>query len=197
VIRRYDVPNRTMVDVTVQEYDGDRLARRIDARKGIRSGSDWVMVSGVERRFTGDGVESAAPFDSLRLSVPETPEDFAEDEVKPEQMSYFALRRYVERIRQSGGRPERLETDLHLRISFPLINFVILLIGSSLAVKVRRGGVAVGFGLSLAITFAYWSLIRAGQVLGQNGTLPPLLGAWLGNIVFFVVGAVLLRRTPK
>lgn len=197
VIRRYDVPNETMVDVTVQEFEGDRLARRIDAKKAVHADGAWIFVGGVERSFAGAGTESAVPFDSLRLAASETPDDFAKQEVRPEQMSFPELIHYAKRVRQSGGRPERIETDLHLRIAFPLINFVILLIGASLAVIHRRGGVAVGFGFSLLIAFGYWSLIRAGQVLGQNGTLPPMLGAWLGNLVFLALGGTLLYRTPK
>jgi len=197
LIRRYDIPRRTMVDLTVQEFDGDRIRRRLDAAKASYDDGAWSLEDGIDRVFEPDGSERATPFAELRLDVPETPEDFAKDEVKPEQMSFPALKHYVERVRQSGTPVERFETDMHLRVAFPLTNLVILLIGASLAVQMRRGGVALGFGFSLAISFAYWCLIRAGQVLGHNGTLPPPLGAWLGNLVFMALGLWLLIRTPK
>ena len=197
LIRRYDVPRETMVDVVVQQFDGDRIRRRLDASKGVYRDSVWVFENGVDRSFTTDGVETARPFRTLELHLPETPEDFAKQDIKPEQMSYPDLARYVERVRQSGSRVEPFQTDLDLRLAFPLVNFVILFIGASLAVQLRRGGIALGFGFSLAIAFAYWSLIRVGQVLGHNGTLPPFAGAWLGNAVFLVLGGVMLYRSPK
>jgi lipopolysaccharide export system permease protein len=197
VIRRYDVPRQTMVDPMIQEFQGDDLIRRLDAKRGIYRSGAWVLVDGLERTFDESGRERVVPFDTLHVAFPERPEDFAKEEAKPEEMSYPHLKRYANRVRQSGSSVEKYETELNFRISFPFTNLVVMLIASSLAVQVRRGGVAIGFGLSLAIAFAYWSLLRAGQVLGNNGTLPPLAAAWLGNVVFLGFGIFLLIRTPK
>jgi lipopolysaccharide export system permease protein len=197
VIRRYDVPRESMFDPLIQEFHGDRPFRRIDAKRGLYRDGGWVLVDGWDRFFPADGLERAVPFDTLRTEFPEHPADFAKEESKPEEMSYPHLKRYAKRVRQSGSSVERYETELNFRISFPFTNLVVILIASTLAVQVRRGGVAIGFGLSLAIAFAYWCLLRAGQVLGNNGTLPPLAAAWLGNIVFLGFGVFLLVRTPK
>jgi lipopolysaccharide export system permease protein len=197
VIRRYDVPRQTMVEPMIQEFEGDRLARRIDAAEGVYEKGRWKLTQGLERTFAPDGKETAVPFDSLYVNFPERPSDFASEASHPEEMTFPELRRYTARVRQSGAAVESYETELHLRVAFPLANLVVILIASSLAVQMRRGGVALGFGFSLAIAFAYWCLIRAGQVLGDNGTLPPMAGAWLGNVVFLAFGCVLVARTPK
>jgi lipopolysaccharide export system permease protein len=197
VIRRYDVPRAVMQGPSIQEFDGDRLVRRLDAATATYRGGAWVLEKGQDRRFDADGKETAAGFDSLRLVIPETPEDFAKEQTAPEEMTFPELQRYTERVRQSGSQVQAYETDLQLRLAFPFSNVVVILIASSLAVQVRRGGVALGFGFSLAIAFAYWCLIRAGQVLGNNGTLPPLAAAWIGNVAFLGFGVFLLVRTPK
>ena len=197
VIRRYDIPRETMVEPMIQEFDGERLARRLDAARAEFHGEGWVLYEGLVREFDREGRESASPFDSMAVPFPERPEDFAREESRPEEMSFPQLRDYARRVRQSGSTVGQYETELHLRVAFSFANLVVILIASSLAVQMRRGGVALGFGLSLAIAFAYWCFIRAGQVLGNDGTLPPMLGAWLGNIVFLGVGGVLLARAPK
>jgi lipopolysaccharide export system permease protein len=197
VIRRYDVPRETMMEPSIQEFEDDRLVRRLDAAKATWRDGAWVLESGTERRFDAGGRETAAAFDTLRLVTPETPADFSKEEAAPDEMSYFELRKYTERVRESGSTVQAYLTELHLRIAFPFSNVVVILIASSLAVQMRRGGIALGFGMSLAIAFAYWCLIRAGQVLGNNGTLPPLVGAWIGNLAFFGLGTFLLVRTPK
>jgi lipopolysaccharide export system permease protein len=197
VIRRYDVPRQTMVELTIQEFSGHRLSRRLDAAKGVYADGKWVLTNGLERRFDASGKETAVAFDTLRVGFPEVPEDFAKTSVQPDEMSYPELRNYSQRVRESGSSVEKFETELHLRVAFPFANVVVILIASSLAVQVRRGGIALGFGFSLAIAFAYWCLIRAGQVLGNNGTLPPLVAAWLGNFAFLGFGVFLLIRTPK
>lgn len=197
VIRRYDVPRQTMVGLMIQEFAGHRLDRSVVAAKGVYVDGRWVLTDGLERRFDASGTETAVPFDTLRVTLPEIPEDFAKSNIKPEEMSYPELRSYSQRVRESGSSVEKYETELNLRVAFPFANVVVILIASSLAAQIRRGGIALGFGFSLAIAFSYWCLIRAGQVLGNNGTLPPLVAAWLGNFVFLGFGAFLLIRTPK
>ncbi len=196
LIRRYDIPRQSMIDPTLQEFEGERLKRRVDARKAVFSETGWAFTDGVERRFGGDR-EEAIPFDSLFVELPEVPADFAREEVRPDEMSYPELARYTERVRQSGSSAEVYETDLRLRTAFPFATMVVILIASALAVQIRRGGIAIGFGFTLLITFVYWCGIRAGQVLGHSGTLPPLVAAWIVNIIFLVFGVVLLVRSPK
>ena len=197
VIRRYDVPRKTMVSPLIQEFQEDRLTRRLDAAKGIYTDDGWILIDGLERSFDVNGIERAVPFDTLGVDFPETPSDFAKEDIKPEEMSYPELQNYANRVRESGSSVEIYETELHLRMAFPFANLVVILIASSFAVQIRKGGIALGFGFSLAIAFVYWCLIRAGQVLGNNGTLPPVAAAWLGNAVFLAVGIYLLIRTPK
>jgi lipopolysaccharide export system permease protein len=197
VIRRYDIARETMVEPMIQEFQGERLARRIDAAQAIYEHGKWKLTSGLERTFDVDGHETVVPFDSMTVAFPERPADFAREETHPEEMTFPELRRYTARVRQSGAEVAEYETELWLRVAFPLANAIVILIASSLAVQMRRGGVALGFGFSLAIAFAYWCMVRAGQVLGNNGTLPPIAGAWLGNVVFIILGVVMVARTPK
>lgn len=197
VIRRYDVPRKAMVEPMIQEFRGDRLFRRYDAERAVFQNGKWVLQKGVERLFDDQGIEEAVPFDSLIVDFPELPQDFAKEETKPDEMSFPQLRHYAERVRQSGSSAELYETEYYLRTAFPFANVVVILIASSFAVQMRKGGIALGFGFSLAIAFIYWCLIRAGQVLGNNGTLPPPLAAWLGNLIFLALGVYLLVRTPK
>jgi len=197
VIRRYDIARETMVEPMIQEFEGERLSRRIDAAQGVYQKGQWKLYNGLERSFDTDGHETVVPFDSLSMKFPESPEDFAREETHPEEMTFPQLRHYAARVRESGATVSEYDTELHLRVAFPLANAIVILLSSSLAVQMRRGGVALGFGFSLAIAFAYWCLVRAGQVLGNNGTLPPFVGAWLGNVVFILLGTFLVIRTPK
>ena len=197
VIRRYEVPRKTMIDPMIQEFRGDRLSRRYDAARAVFENDTWVLRNGVERNFDEQGIERAVQFDSLVVDFPERPQDFAKEETRPDEMSFPELRNYAERVRQSGSSSELYETEYFLRTAFPFANVVVILIASTFAVQMRKGGIALGFGFSLAIAFVYWCLIRAGQVLGNNGTLPPPLAAWMANLIFLALGVYLLFRTPK
>jgi lipopolysaccharide export system permease protein len=127
----------------------------------------------------------------------ERPEDFAKEIPAPEEMNYFELRGYVEKLRSSGARVANYLVDLHVKLAFPLVNFIIVMIGASVATRLRMQSAALGFGLSVAISFIYYAFMRTGQALGHNGALPPYLAAWLGDLVFGAIGAVMLIQAQR
>jgi len=53
------------------------------------------------------------------------------------------------------------------------------------------------FGVTLVVSFMYYGVLRVGQTLGHNGVLPPLLAAQLGNIIFLIIGLLLLIRANR
>jgi lipopolysaccharide export system permease protein len=130
-------------------------------------------------------------------TLAERPEDFAKETRKPEEMNYFELRSHVDKLRASGGRVANYLVDLHIKLAFPLVNLIVVMIGASIATRLRMQSAALGFGLSVAISFFYYGFLRTGQALGHNGALPPYLAAWLGDLAFGVVGLVMLVQAQK
>lgn len=197
LIRSYNVMTREMKEVVIQEIQNHMLTGRIDAETARWSSGQWVFREGYVRRFTREG-ENAAHFNELRIpGLPERPEDFAETEEDPTGLSYWELTRYIDRLHQSGGRVQKYLVDLYLKLAFPLTNLIVVVIGTALALRARRGGLAVWFGLSVFISFLYYAFIRTGQALGHNGALPPLLAAWIGNLFFGALAFELFRRARK
>jgi lipopolysaccharide export system permease protein len=197
LIRSYRIDSRAMQEVVIQEIRHNTLVGRIDAQSAKWVNGRWVFYGGYTRRFEPDG-EKAAQFTELTIpGLRERPEDFAEAEEDPEALSFWQLQRYIDRLRQSGSRVQRYLVELHLKIAFPLTNLIVVLIGSALSIRVKRGGLPVAFGLSVFISFLYYALIRTGQSLGHNGQLPPLLAAWAANLIFAGIGLELLRRARR
>ena len=196
-IRLYDKRARRMQEVSLQEFRDGELVRRLDAAEGTWDGRRWVFHTGYLRSFER-GAEHAEPFDALAVDgLAERPEDFAEQTPRPEEMNFVELRNYVDRLRASGARVENFVVDLHLKLAFPMVNFIVVLIGASLATRLRTQSAALGFGLSVLIAFLYYAFMRTGQALGHNGALPPYVAAWLGDVVFGVVGVTMVARASR
>jgi len=87
--------------------------------------------------------------------------------------------------------------DYHSKIAFPFASFIIVLFGVPFSSNKRRGGVAVEFGISIAVTFIYLGFMKTSQVFGYNGDLNPFLTAWLANLIFLAAGLVNLARAQK
>jgi len=195
--RRYDYNTTTMYDVVVQQFDGSTLVRRIDAKRAQFHGDRWVFYSGFDRHFR-DGDEMVSAFDTL--PVPELNEDpsvFTQEQIAQENMNFFELSKDIDKIRKSGGTVERPLTDLYFKLSYPLAGAIFVLLGISFASGKRKQSMATGFGLTLLIAFTYYGVLRVGQTLGYNGVLPAPLAAQLGNLIFLIIGVVLLRRANQ
>jgi lipopolysaccharide export system permease protein len=196
-VRLYLVREKRMHEVTLQEFSGGALTRRLDAADATWDGKHWTFSNGMLRTFTATA-EDAHAFDHMSVDgLTEHPEDFAKETPAPEQMNYFELRAYVEKLRSSGARVANYLVDLHVKLAFPLVNFIIVMIGASVATRLRMQSAALGFGLSVAISFIYYAFMRTGQALGHNGALPPYLAAWLGDLVFGAIGAVMLIQAQR
>ncbi len=196
-MRLYLVRERRMHEVSLQEFRRGELVRRVDAAEATWEDGRWVFSSGFLRTFE-NGREIVHPFGRMAVDgISERPEDFAKESRRPGEMSFPELRAYVERLRASGSRVSNYLVDLHLKLSFPLVNFVVVLIGAALATRLRMQSAALGFGLSVTIAFVYYALMRAGQALGHNGALPPYLAAWLGDIVFGAVGLTMMAQAQR
>jgi lipopolysaccharide export system permease protein len=73
----------------------------------------------------------------------------------------------------------------------------VVLFGVPFASIRRRGGLAIDFGVCVAVTFIYLGFMKTSQVFGYNGDLSPLFTAWLANLIFLVLAIINLFRVQK
>ncbi len=192
----YSHENRALYDVVVQQFDGNTLERRIDAKNAKWTRGHWVFHNGFVRTFEGE--ERVEAFDTLTVpQMKETPDDFVQQEVDEENMTFAELRRYIDRVENSGGTVQKYLVDLHFKLSFPFAGSIFVLIGVALSSGKRKPSIATGFGLTLVVAFVYYAILRVGQTLGHNGVMPAALAAQLGNIIFLIVGLAMLRRANR
>jgi lipopolysaccharide export system permease protein len=114
-----------------------------------------------------------------------------------QSLSYFKLLNFIQVSRAIGRDVTPQVVDLENKIAFPFINVIIILIGVALASNPRRSGLAIGFGISMCISFVFYTVVKIAIELGHQGTIPPLVAAWGANVIFFIFGLYLLVRTPK
>ena len=193
----YNTETETAEKVSIQDYEGVFIVHRIDANALHWRDNTWKAVHGYERAFT-NGSEVATKFDTLRLdSLFFTPDVLTKVQKIPEEMSYRELKQFIKDLTSNGGNPESRLVDLYLKISFPFANVILVLFGAPLAVGRLRSSGAVGVALTLVIAFLYFGTVKTGQTLAQNGTIEPMVGAWMGNTIFFAAGLWVLFRARK
>jgi len=194
---KYDTKLKALTNVIVQKHKGAHLETRIDAKKGFWNGTMWIFIDGVSRSFSNDQ-ETTTRFS--RLPVPNLeikPDDLTKEEMEPEEMNFVQLREYIDKIKRQGGSINKYSVDLYFKFSFPFTSLLFTILGTALSASKRKTSMATGFGLTLLISFTYYGILRLGQAFGKSGIIHPFIGAWAGNIVFLVFGAILLYKANK
>ncbi len=158
----------------------------------------WRFEDGYERTFLKDGSVETRHFvrESLKGKTSLLPEDFLDERQRGDEMDAKTILRKIEVQKRSGENTNKLETAYYFKYSGSMMNFIVLLIGAALAHRFNRnGGLSQKFGLGILLVFSYYVLIRIGLKMGENGALYPVLGAWIGHIVFAVVAFFVLYRS--
>ncbi|MBW7888107.1 MAG: LPS export ABC transporter permease LptG [Bacteroidetes bacterium] len=188
--------------VSIQDFSDDRLlsiSQRFDGSQIFwdSASHSWTMKNVTKRIITPHGniltKYASLKFDTLSI----TPKEIIKKIDKPQEMDYTELGRFIQRQQQSGNDVARWQVDYHSRISFPFASVIVVLFGVPFAFGKRRGGVALQFGISVAICFIYMAFMKISEVFGYNGDIHPMLTAWLANIIFFTGGIVNIFRVNK
>ena len=195
----YDARKKRANKVNIVRKEGNQILERWDVKYMIWKDSlNYWMLHDITRRTFNNSSEKITKVDSFAYSDTRVaPEDLIDLQVKPEEMNYRELSRFVEKMRGLGADARKWVVDLYMKISYPFSCFIIVLFGAPLASRKRRSGPALGFAIALLISFVYFLILRSGQVLGHNGTLEPWLGAWIGNIIFAIGGILLMLKARK
>lgn len=184
-------------EVSFQTFKGSVLTERIDSKTLIWRDSTWYLQDARIRHFR-EGIEKLSIVKDTVISDSRVkPANLIDIQKKPEEMSYAELNSFIAELQAIGANPRKWLVERHLKIALPFANFIVILIGAPFASRKRRGGIGLSFGLSLLISFVFFIIIRFGQVLGHQGTLEPMMAAWLGNLIFLGLGIYTLFTVRK
>jgi len=195
----FDPDQNVFANFSVFEFDPAtfRMTRRLQAARAFWEGSihGWILENGWERDLTGDRVTDYMPFSVATFKELTEEPGYFKKEVKPsEQMSAIELRRYIADLSQSGFDVVRLSVQFYRKFSFPLIAFVVTLIGIPFSFTMGGKGALTGIALSIGVAIVYWSISSLFEAMGNLNQLPPAMAAWSPDILFGLAGTYLLLR---
>jgi lipopolysaccharide export system permease protein len=193
-IDRYHPEIEMLEGITIYKFNDDfQLEKRFIAEKGYWKGDDWEFHNVIENDFPAFGPFSTEKYEVLSLGIAEKPEDFKiVFEETTENMSYRELSRYIKALKKDGYNASRYKVDLMAKVSYPMVNFILVLLAIPFAIMVgRRGGIASSVVIAFTFAFLYWIVYSTCLSLGHAGTLPPILAAWTANVLFTIGGVYL------
>ena len=121
-------------------------------------------------------------------------DDFIRIQKPVTSMSYRELKDYVAQLEGAGFQVRKYLVELYSKLSFPLVNLVMVLVAIPFALQSPRGGRLFGIGLAIAIMAGYLVVHYVALAFARADLLPPLLAAWTANIIFLGIGVSHLLR---
>lgn len=193
----FDPATNTMKDVSIVEYHAGKFWQSFVAEKAVWQGEIIKLqdVEHTQQTSQGPMTEKVA---RLEYEVGKAPWQIKQLRKKPEDMTLVELRERIY-LHQQLLAPAQQRKDLiilrehyQIRLAAPWCALGFALVGVALGRRPQRTSTGVGLGVSLVIILAYYIIFNVSRIIGEQGTLPPALAAWLPNFILFATGGGLL-----
>ena len=126
------------------------------------------------------------------------PMDLVYSKGQQEQFTSPELPRYISKQQERGStNVVQYEVEYHKRIATSFASFILTIIGASLSARKRKGGMGLALGIGLALSFAYILLQTVSATFAIQANMPPILAAWLPNILYLFIAYFCYRQAPN
>ena len=157
----------------------------------------WKATNYKIRTLKGlrEKVESGAEIDTMIMMEPM---DLVYSKGQQEQFTSPELLRYISKQQERGStNVVQYEVEYHKRIATSFASFILTIIGASLSARKRKGGMGLALGIGLALSFTYILLQTVSATFAIQADMPPMLAAWLPNLLFVVIAWFCYRQAPN
>ena len=197
-MQSYNTSNDVGYKFTIEKFDKGKLKSKLEADyiKWDREDKKWVINNYVIRDIDGykETITTGTKIDST-LNM--TPEDYRVVKNIVETMTLPKLNEEIKDMKLRGVNSIEFEIEKHKRMSGPFSAFILTLIGASLASRKVKGGIGLHLGLGILFSFSYIMFMQISTVFAISGSLPPMVAAWIPNLLFGGIAAYLYRRGSR
>ncbi len=140
-------------------------------------------------------ITSGAEIDTL---IQMEPMDLVFSKGQQETFTSPELLRYISKQQQRGSsNVVQYEVEYHKRIASSFASFILTIIGVSLSSRKRKGGMGLYLGIGLGLSFTYILLQTVSATFAINAGTPPMLAAWIPNILYAFIAYFCYRQAPN
>ena len=180
-------------NISIQKFNENIMISRLDAESMKWNNESWIANNITFRSFESNSIFLPIIDSTLKINI--SPMDLIEINTKPNEMNYWALNTFINRLKNNGREFRKWLVDLHFKTAFSFSSILMILFGISLSIRKPRSNLLAGVGASVFVIFIYYIMIKSGQTMGYKGIMNPFLSVWSANIVFFLYGIYLLYKT--
>ncbi len=157
----------------------------------------WRLRNWKIRELKGlrEHITSGATKDSTIMMEPM---DLVYSKGQQETFTSPELKAYIgKQMDRGSGNVVQYQVEYHKRIASSFASFILAIIGASLSARKRKGGMGMYLGIGLALSFTYIMMQTVSATFAIQANFPPMLAAWVPNIVFAVIAFACYRKAPN
>lgn len=146
----------------------------------------WTLYNGAT--YIPDSY-TKEPFSQQILTLTQTAEDLRVMYFKdiPQQLPIWELSDAIHKLELSGSNVEILRTSWHAKLAYAFSLVIMAILAT--AIVTWKNNIYFAIILALFYTFIYYAIYSLGLSLAKKGFIPPIIGAWIANIiVLFIAG---------
>jgi len=201
-IAQYDDQTKTGYGFSLDKFENKKLVSHMTAtfvQYDTISDSRyrWQCKGYKIRTLRGmrENIKTGAVLDTTILMEPM---DLVYSQGQQETLTSPELKRYIMKQRTRGStNVVQYEVEYHKRIAASFASFILTIIGASLSSRKRKGGMGLYLGIGLALSFTYIMLQTICATFAINASFPPMLAAWIPNIIFAGVAFICYKKAPN
>lgn len=195
-VRHLAAGDGVMEGVSVTQYEEGKLRRVIDAASARYLDGRWQFRNGTMYLFTGATIVESQ-FAQMEVGLRRTPGELVIPQKPTTDMSVRELLAYIRLLERNRENVTRYYVELHSKVAIPTSALLFALLAVPLGLRPHRSGPSVGLGLTILVLLGYYILYSISMTLGQGGRLPPIIAAWLPNVILAAAALLLVRRVDR
>lgn len=201
-IQQYDDRTKTGYGFSLDKFENKKLVSHMTANTiQYDTISDsryhWRCTNYKIRNLKGmrEHIKSGASIDTIIVMEPM---DLVFSKGQQETFTSPELLRYISKQQDRGsGNVVQYQVEYHKRIATCFASFILTIIGASLSSRKRKGGMGLYLGIGLALSFAYILLQTVSATFAINASTPPMLAAWIPNLLYFFIAYYCYKKAPN
>lgn len=198
-VRYYDTASKSASSFFLDRIKDNKMAYNLRASRmqWDTATRDWKLSEVVERHV--DSMKERVTYKpEMHLKLNLKPEELRKDEFVKDKLSTPQLTAYIEKEELRGTEGlNALKVEQYRRSATPVTVLILTMIGAIVAGRKTRGGSGLHLAIGIGIASLFIISDRFSTVFSVKGNLPPLLAAWIPNIVFGLVAWRLYLKAPK
>jgi lipopolysaccharide export system permease protein len=197
--RYYDTVNKSASNFFLQKLKGNKVNYNVRAEtvRWDPNKKDWKLTGVMVR--TIDGLkETLNKQDSMHVNLNVQPRELRRDDYLKDKLTTPELHQFIhmEEVRGSEGL-NTFKVELYHRDATPFSVIIMALIGAIISSRKIRGGSGVHLAVGIVLAAIFVVMDKFAVTFSTKGNLPPMLAAWLPNIIFTGVMGIIYVKTPK